>query len=204
MLAYRLTGPGLTLLLGAGSLAGRALAPLPLLKPLRRRRRPAARPSAARRSAARPGVRAAFTIVEMGIVIMLIAIVAMIVLPEFADMRGQGYLTNAKALEHSLQVGTTLYLRDFGCMPRSFTSWVALTEGGSDTNYCRLGANFRGHLDNPDAALLGRNGKRLSLVFRNGFVAVYSIDSRGRISSGFAGPGAESPQETGRGSRKNP
>jgi prepilin-type N-terminal cleavage/methylation domain-containing protein len=131
---------------------------------------------------------AAFTLVEILIVVVILSILAVAVIPQFVGASDDAIKSLALTMEQSLRSGMTLYLGHFKKYPAHFGSYVAYSDDGLDSNYVKIGANFRKYLDNPGARV-GLNGDRqIKLEFRNGLVATFEMPERGLMTATYVDP----------------
>jgi prepilin-type N-terminal cleavage/methylation domain-containing protein len=129
-----------------------------------------------------------FTLVEILIVVIVLGILAAIVVPQFASSADDAYRVTALGFERALVSGVAVYLGSQKHYPANFFNWVAYSEGGSSTNIVRIGNNLRSQLTNPDDNVVNGAANIITLHFRNGLVATYTIDNTGRIQGSYAGP----------------
>jgi prepilin-type N-terminal cleavage/methylation domain-containing protein len=127
--------------------------------------------------ATRPG----FTLFEILIVVVTIGILAAIVVPRFSKAQDDARDEVTKAFAKTLENGVVMYVSQYGHVPRSFHTWVALSASGSRRNYVRLDHSLRKQLTNPNADLASNLGRTITLSFPGGLVARYDLESRGAI-----------------------
>jgi prepilin-type N-terminal cleavage/methylation domain-containing protein len=130
----------------------------------------------------------AFTLVEILIVVVILAILAGIVVPQLASATDETYLVSAKSCEKALQSGIAMYLNSRKKFPPTFYTWVALGDHGSSLNSVHINSKVRSQLVDPAANVLSGNDKIITLRFKNGLTAVYTIGDGGRITAIYSGP----------------
>jgi prepilin-type N-terminal cleavage/methylation domain-containing protein len=129
-----------------------------------------------------------FTLVEILIVVVILGILAAIVVPQFADATEGTYDAVAKSFHRSLISGISVYLVAQKKYPPTFWSWVAADKGGSSLNAVVVDDSLRAQLANPTADVLSGDSKTITLNFKNGLAAVYTIGDNGRITAAYTGP----------------
>ena len=129
-----------------------------------------------------------FTLVEILIVVLILAILAALVIPRYQNMRGEAYMATAQTFKKSLQSAASLYFSDHHTAPQSFWSFLAYSQYGSDMNYLQIDKGMRDQLLEPEAELVTNNDRTITLVFKNGLQAVYTIDTNGSITAEITEP----------------
>lgn len=135
-------------------------------------------------------VRRGFTLLEVLIVVVIIGILASMVALRYDGVQDSAFMTSAKDIEKRLEAGATMYVSQYSRPPSSFYSWVAVGDGGTKKNYVRLGGpDIRLLMKNPQTDVL-QSGNTIRLEYKNGLVAEYRIDSNGKITATYSGPGS--------------
>ena len=129
-----------------------------------------------------------FTLVEVLIVVIVLGILAAVVIPQFADATGETYDVVAKSFHRALTSGIAVYLSAQKKFPSSFWSWVSYGGDGSDLNAVFINGTIRSQLTNPTADVGSNDGKTITLNFKNGLKAVYTISDGGVINAAYTGP----------------
>jgi prepilin-type N-terminal cleavage/methylation domain-containing protein len=130
----------------------------------------------------------AFTLVEVLIVVIILAILAGVVVPQFASASDEAYMVAAKGFEQALQSGVSAYLTNQKKFPSTFFQWVAYTDQGSDLDSVKIGGSIRSQLANPSGAVISGDYKTITLQFKNGLTGVYTINDTGQIRATYTGP----------------
>ena len=130
----------------------------------------------------------AFTLVEVLIVVVILAILAAVVVPQFASATNDAYTVVAKGFEQALQSGVSAYLQSQKKLPPHFWNWVAFSGGGTETNSVRIGSIVRSQLVDPSANVVSGDWKTITLHFKNGLTGTYTINDAGMITATYAGP----------------
>lgn len=134
--------------------------------------------------------RRGFTLVEIMIVVTVLAILAAIVVGRYVGTQDQAYHAHAQSFAKSLQSACSIYLANRKQYPTSFFQWVALSDGASTMNYVRLDGAARRQLENPSADVANSDYTTLTLRYKNGLVATYTLGADGQITATYTGPGA--------------
>lgn len=130
-----------------------------------------------------------FTLVEIMIVVVVLGILASIVVGRYVKTTDSAYDAHAHTLEKTLQNGLSMYLANYKRPPSYFFNWVALSEGGSQRNYVRIDGSARAMLKNPAADVMSNDGRTLTMTYKSGLVATYTLDpSAGTISATYTNP----------------
>ncbi|MCC7387995.1 MAG: prepilin-type N-terminal cleavage/methylation domain-containing protein [Phycisphaerales bacterium] len=133
-------------------------------------------------------VRRAFTLVELIAVMVVLAVLAAVAVPRYFDHSEKAYMGVATAFNRSLISARNAYLGKMEHLPTSFWSWVAYSEGGTDLNFIRLESDIRQHLAAPGADLVSQDGRTITMEFKNGLVATYTIDGAGNLGVSYTDP----------------
>jgi len=132
--------------------------------------------------------RTGFTLIELVTVIVILGILATVATPIYLDYRTDAYMAVAKGIEGSLKSARNLYIGATRMIPKSFWAWVAFSDGGSALNTMRIDSSIRSQLADPNGDVCSSNGKTLTLKFKNGLQAVFTIDDNGTITSTYTNP----------------
>ena len=80
-----------------------------------------------------------FTLIELLIVVAIIAILALIAVPNFLEAQTRAKVSRCKADIRTISVGWESYHVDWGCYPRDQDNWVGPGGGGADeTGYSQI------------------------------------------------------------------
>jgi prepilin-type N-terminal cleavage/methylation domain-containing protein len=191
LLAYRLLGPGLTLVIGAACLA--------INLPKLAHKVPTTAQSLWHVRPRRPALRLAgsrgFTLVELIAVIVVLAILAAVAAPRFFNYGNRATDSLAKSIYAQLQSARTGYLAAWGKLPDHIGDFIA-ADGRFRPNKVRpdgmladLGYTFyvnpalRGQLADPQNEVViavpsDPLSSQMRLNFKNGAVATYVLDSQ--------------------------
>lgn len=135
-----------------------------------------------------PMRRSAFTLVELIVIIVVLAILAGVAIPKYINYTSRAYRAAAKDVEAQLQQARTTYIGMWGHLPYSFYSWVGWSEAGSSSNLFVFNNAVRSQLQNPTGDVYV-DGNTFRLVYKNGLTATYLYDSAtGAITATYVGP----------------
>ena len=130
----------------------------------------------------------AFTLVEILIVVVILAILAAVVIPQYAGATNDAYRAIAGTFHKTLNSATVLYLMAWNRYPQSFDTFVAYTDWGEESNQVKIHYAMRQKLASPDARLGLNGGKLIRLEFKNGLVAEYSYVGPGKVTAEYTDP----------------
>lgn len=133
-------------------------------------------------------IRRAFTLIELIAVIIVLAVLAGVALPRFFDHRNEAYESVATSVNRMLVSARNAYLGKTQSLPTSFWGWVAFNQWGSELNFARFDNDIRQNLADPDAMICSYDGQTITLEFKNGLVATYTINSQGDIAASYTDP----------------
>ncbi|MDX2147130.1 MAG: type II secretion system protein [Planctomycetota bacterium] len=134
-------------------------------------------------------MRRGFTLVELIAVIVVLATLSVVAVGRYYNYRDRATRDVAQSLYAGLTQARLDYIGQFGTVPSTFSSWVALDElGGSDGSTFRVTNAVRSQLEAPTGDVLINSGTTLRFEFANGLVAEYVISPSGAITATYTGP----------------
>jgi prepilin-type N-terminal cleavage/methylation domain-containing protein len=124
-------------------------------------------------------MRKGFTLIEIIMVIVIIAVLAAIALPRFLNLRKQAEETVAKHFGAVLKEAYSHYIMRLAIEGKptsvpSFNSFVGFSEGASDRNTIKIDAGIRAAFADPNANV-GADTV-ITFNFKSGSTAVYTFD----------------------------
>lgn len=135
------------------------------------------------------GRRSGFTLVEIMIVVTILGILGALVVGYYRNYQAEAYSAHAKTLASSLQSAATLYFANYKYVPNSFYAFVAMGDSGSTNNYVRLDGKVRAQLQNPGADLLTNDYKTITMTYKSGLVATYTINDQCQVTATYSQQG---------------
>ena len=132
-------------------------------------------------------MRRAFTLVELVATIVVLSVLAAIAIPRYFDVTAITYRSMASGFEAHLKEARTAYIGLHGATPTDFTGWVSFDAAGSSIAIISVDQGLRENLADPTATVLTAPNL-MTMQFRNGLLATYSIDSEGTIAATYVGP----------------
>lgn len=113
-----------------------------------------------------------FTLIELGVVISIIAILALAVTPRFFDISVEAEESAAHQLLHSLKTAASIYTSQEYLQPEAFDNFVVLT-GDVTTNKTISLQNIQ---DSTKTITMPAHSKTLSVEFNEGLRANYYLN----------------------------
>jgi type IV pilus assembly protein PilE len=132
-------------------------------------------------------MRRAFTLVELIATIVALAILAAIAIPRYFDISASAYRSMATGFEAHLKEARTAYIGLHGAAPTDFTGWVSFNAAASSSAIISVDQGLLDSLADPAATVLTAPNV-MTMQFRNGLLATYSINSAGSIAATYVGP----------------
>ena len=138
-----------------------------------------------------------FTLIELIMVIVIVAILAAIAIPRFLDLQKNAELGVAKSVGGALKQAREFYFSRLVLEGVSATNANSLTNNfntfvdvdgdhSSDRNTFSIEDSVRALLTDPNATVL--SGNTITFNFKSGAVATYTVDSgTGKVTETFTG-----------------